>query len=61
MTKYKIQKRKNRGKVQYNAEEILEKAIDLIPEDGYCLLVVTMYDIYPEPGWNYVFGLADTE
>ena len=38
---------------------ILDKAIPLLPKDAYCLLVVTMYDIYPKPEWNFVFGLAD--
>lgn len=61
MKKYKIQSRKNRDtkEIQYNAEQILEKSIPLVPKDAYCMLTVTMHDIYPEQSWNYVFGLAE--
>lgn len=29
-----------------------------LPEDGYCLLGITMDDLYSDPAWNYVFGMA---
>lgn len=29
-----------------------------LPADAYCLLGVTMEDLYPDPSWNYVFGQA---
>ena len=29
-----------------------------IPADAFCLLAVTMEDLYPEPSWNFVFGQA---
>ena len=29
-----------------------------LPKDAYCLLGVTMTDLYPEPSWNFVFGEA---
>jgi len=29
-----------------------------LPADAYCLLGVTMADLYPAPSWNYVFGSA---
>lgn len=29
-----------------------------LPDDAYCLLGVTMTDLYPSPKWNYVFGEA---
>jgi archaemetzincin len=29
-----------------------------LPPDAYCLLGVTMDDLYPSPAWNYVFGQA---
>ncbi|MBK9989332.1 MAG: hypothetical protein IPP19_01005 [Verrucomicrobia bacterium] len=29
-----------------------------LPSDAYCLLGVTMDDLYPAPAWNYVFGQA---
>jgi archaemetzincin len=29
-----------------------------IPSDAFCVLAVTMEDLYPEPSWNFVFGQA---
>jgi archaemetzincin len=29
-----------------------------LPEDAFCLLGVTMRDLYPHDSWNYVFGQA---
>jgi archaemetzincin len=29
-----------------------------IPVDAFCVLAVTMDDLYPEPSWNFVFGQA---
>ncbi len=29
-----------------------------LPEDAFCILAITMEDVYPEPSWNFVFGQA---
>jgi archaemetzincin len=29
-----------------------------LPADAFCLLGITMEDLYPSPSWNYVFGQA---
>ncbi|UCB47154.1 MAG: hypothetical protein JSV25_07000 [Spirochaetota bacterium] len=29
-----------------------------MPKDAYCVLAITMEDLYPEPSWNFVFGQA---
>lgn len=29
-----------------------------LPADAYCLLGITMSDLYPAPSWNFVFGEA---
>ncbi len=29
-----------------------------LPADAFCLLAITMVDLYPEPSWNFVFGQA---
>ncbi len=29
-----------------------------IPDDAFCLLGITMEDLYPDPSWNFVFGQA---
>ena len=29
-----------------------------IPADAFCVLAITMEDLYPDPSWNFVFGQA---
>src|SRR6266567_5542135 len=29
-----------------------------LPANAFCLLAITMEDLYPEPSWNFVFGQA---
>jgi len=29
-----------------------------LPSDAFCLLAITMEDLYPDPSWNFVFGQA---
>ena len=29
-----------------------------LPADAFCLLAITMEDLYPDPSWNFVFGQA---
>ena len=29
-----------------------------LPSDAFCILAVTMEDLYPDPTWNFVFGQA---
>ena len=29
-----------------------------LPGDAFCLLAITMEDLYPDPSWNFVFGQA---
>ena len=52
--------RKNRGtgRVQYLTRDLLALLRRKLPADGYCLLGITMRDLYPEESWNYVFGQA---
>jgi len=38
--------------------DILQLLRTRLPKDGYCLLGVTMIDLYPNPDWNFVFGQA---
>jgi predicted Zn-dependent protease len=49
--------RKSRGfGTQWNATRVLD-AIN-VPKDAYCVLAVTMCDLYPRDEWNFVYGLA---
>ena len=29
-----------------------------VPSDAFCVLAITMEDLYPDPSWNFVFGQA---
>jgi archaemetzincin len=62
----KIGQRINRHtrQLQYSAEDIIESLKRIRrrerkndQQELFCI-AVTMVDIYPEPGWNFVFGLA---
>lgn len=46
------------NKLQVNASEILTFFCKNVPKNAYCILGITMIDLYPDPDWNYVFGLA---
>jgi archaemetzincin len=38
--------------------DILQLLKDAFPENAFCILAVTMEDLYPDPRWNFVFGQA---
>jgi archaemetzincin len=38
--------------------DILAALQKRIPQDAFCVLGITMEDLYPEPSWNFVFGQA---
>lgn len=46
------------GRIQLHAGRILARIRERLPADGFCLLAVTLADLYPSDSWNYVFGLA---
>ncbi len=46
------------GKRQLLTARIFDYLRDQLPSDAYCLLGLTMEDLYPAPAWNYVFGQA---
>jgi archaemetzincin len=29
-----------------------------LPSDAFCILAITMEDLYPDASWNFVFGQA---
>jgi archaemetzincin len=43
---------------QILTEDVLRGLKGKLPADGFCLLAITMEDLYPEPSWNFVFGQA---
>ena len=59
MEKYQIPSREGgKDTRQYLATNILKKTIPLVPNDAYCMLTITMQDLYPGDNWVYCFGWA---
>ncbi len=46
------------GKRQIFTSDILSYLEKKSPKDAYCILAITMEDLYPNPSWNFVFGEA---
>lgn len=44
--------------VQVHAGRVLAFLKTRLPEDAFCVLGITMRDLYPKASWNYVFGQA---
>jgi archaemetzincin len=44
--------------LQANADRILLYLMKRVPAHAYCMLGITMTDLYPDPMWNFVFGYA---
>jgi archaemetzincin len=55
-----IPERKNpiSGQHQLDARAILRLLRRPLPDDAFALLGIAMVDLYPDPSWNFVFGLA---
>jgi archaemetzincin len=51
----------NTEKEQVHAGLVLCWLLKRIPDDAYCIIGVTMEDLYPDPKWNFVFGYASYE
>jgi archaemetzincin len=43
---------------QLLAPEILDRLKSKLPADAFAMLGITMTDLYPDPSWNFVFGMA---
>jgi archaemetzincin len=46
------------GNPQILTSDVLAYLQARVPTDAFCVLAVTMQDLYPEPSWNFVFGQA---
>jgi archaemetzincin len=46
------------GRRQLLTTDILAALVSRLPPDAYCLIALTMIDLYPDPTWNFVFGQA---
>jgi archaemetzincin len=56
----KFTKRRNpyTNNPQILTSDVLNFLKTRVPADAFCILAVTMEDLYPEPSWNFVFGQA---
>jgi archaemetzincin len=43
---------------QVNSTDLLNALQKRVPADAHVMMAVTMNDLYPGPGWNFVFGVA---
>jgi len=48
------------GKRQILTTDVLANLKGGLPKDAFCLLAITMEDLYPHPTWNFVFGQASS-
>lgn len=46
------------GQRQLLTGDVLHLLASKLPRDAYCLLGITLQDLYPDPSWNFVFGEA---
>ncbi len=46
------------GNRQILTDDVLAILMRRLPADAFCLLAITMEDLYPHPSWNFVFGQA---
>jgi archaemetzincin len=57
-TKFTTRHNPNTGNLQILTSDVLTFLKARVPADAFCVLAVTMEDLYPEPSWNFVFGQA---
>lgn len=50
--------RQHEGHHQLSATAVLDVLQDELPHDAYCLIAVTLEDLWPGDDWSYVFGYA---
>jgi archaemetzincin len=57
-TKFTTRHNPNTGNLQILTGDVLSFLKARVPADAFCVLAITMEDLYPEPSWNFVFGQA---
>jgi archaemetzincin len=46
------------GNLQILTGDVLNFLKSRLPSDAFCILAITMEDLYPDASWNFVFGQA---
>ncbi len=54
-----IKRRDHQGNSQLFSTDVLDWLEDRLPKDAFCILAITMDDLYPADDWNFVFGQAN--
>lgn len=44
--------------IQILTSDVLNILRNQLPDDAFCLMGISMEDLYPDPSWNFVFGQA---
>jgi archaemetzincin len=57
-SKFTTRHNPNTGNLQILTGDVLQFLKTRVPSDAFCILAITMDDLYPEPSWNFVFGQA---
>jgi len=57
-SKFSARRNPYSGNLQILTGDVLDFLKTRVPADAFCLLAITMEDLYPEPSWNFVFGQA---
>lgn len=57
-SKFTCRRNPHTGNLQILTGDVLESLKARVPADAFCLVVITMEDLYPEPSWKFVFGQA---
>src|SRR5262249_29497642 len=50
--------RRENSTLQLRTTDLHTLLLEIFPDDACCLLGITMFDLYPQESWNYVFGEA---
>jgi archaemetzincin len=57
-SKFTNRRNPNTGNSQILTGDVLGFLKARVPSDAFCVLAITMEDLYPEQSWNFVFGQA---
>jgi archaemetzincin len=57
-SRFTTRRNPNTGNLQILTGDVLGFLKARVPADAFCVLAITMEDLYPEPSWNFVFGQA---
>jgi archaemetzincin len=57
-SKFTTRHNPNTSNLQMLTGDVLDFLKARLRADAFCILAITMEDLYPEPSWNFVFGQA---